>query len=114
MEEKEKIVNEIKAEIKEELRKKFSKILEKRVPLAVYNCRNYNTDSYAPEFKKKFRLWKHYTDAVYLNNYRVLGPKDYSHDVVYSTELSGKTNGIEVSDIFEALDIDIEKDILNF
>ncbi len=77
--------------------------VKKRVNLSICTCPHYSK-SYVSSFKKKFPQWEHVNDAVYLNDCRISGGKDYNGSVIWDTELNGK-HGVLTIDILKALNI---------
>lgn len=77
--------------------------VKRKVNLSVVKCKHYAIPN-DPEFKKKYPRYKDYNAAIYLNDHRVLGPKDYDGEIIYNAYLTGK-NGIETVEILKALNI---------
>lgn len=83
---------------------KFIKMkkVKSRVHLSICTCPHYTLPN-VPEFRRKYPDWRRYNDAIYLNNGRISGPRDYNGSVIYDTERSDKI--IKTIDILRALDI---------
>lgn len=81
--------------------------LKKHVHLDVLRCPHYrvNESSFVKEYKKKYPNFADCSVAVYLNDYRVKGPKDFNHSVIYQTRNISYNSAIETSDILKALGV---------
>lgn len=77
--------------------------VKKKVNLSIIKCNSYSVPN-ATEFQKKYPRYKEYNSAIYINDCRVLGPKDYDTQFIYDTSLSG-LNGIKTIEILKALNI---------
>lgn len=80
--------------------------LKEKVNLSIIDCKSYGLPN-VKEFKDKYPDWKKNNAAIYLNNYRVHGPKDYNTEWIYDNFRTGKS-GIEVKEILIALGIPAE------
>lgn len=64
------------------------KKVKSKVSLSIINCLSYALPNMAG-YKKKYPDWKQNNAAIYLNDYRVKGPKDFRTAWIFDTERSG-------------------------
>lgn len=81
----------------------MGKKVKRKVGLSILNCLSYALPN-VREYKAKHPDWRQNNAAIYLNDYRVKGPKDFRHSWIFDTERSG-VHGIETRRILEALEI---------
>lgn len=79
------------------------KKVKSKVSLSIYNCLSYALPN-VREYKTAHPDWRQNNAVIYLNNYRVKGPKDYRHSYIFDTERSG-VNPISTREILRALEI---------
>lgn len=80
--------------------------LKEKVDLSIWDCNSYST-TFCREFKKKYPEWRKHNAAIYLDNCRVTGPKDFNTTLIYDHARSGH-NGIKTKNILKALGLSEE------
>ena len=77
--------------------------VKSRVNLSICTCPHYAKPNVA-SFKKKYPDWEYVSSAIYVNDRRISGPRDYNGRIIFDAVRCGK-HGVSTLEILRALEI---------